>query len=156
MGIAKTVKDCLDRHRIGYVHSSHPSAFTAQEVAAATHVPGKEFAKTVIVKADGRYVMVVLPASHKIEFEKLRRAIGAETVELASEEEFAELFPDCEVGAMPPLGNLYGLPVYVSSSLAEDEEIVFNAGTHTDVIRMKYSDFSRLVSPEVGEFSEHV
>ncbi|MEM4409866.1 MAG: YbaK/EbsC family protein [Candidatus Caldarchaeum sp.] len=156
MSVAKRLKDYLDQNNVKYIHMSHSPAYTAQEIAAVMHVPGKELAKTVIVKADEGFVMAVLPASRKVNLELLRNAIGAKSIKLADEKEFAALFPDCDVGGMPPFGNLYNIPVYVASDLTEDKEIVFNAGTHTDVIRMSYSDFERLVKPKVANFDEPV
>jgi Ala-tRNA(Pro) deacylase len=117
-------------------------------VAAAQHVSGKEVAKTIVLEGDGRFFLVVLPAAMKIDLEALRTELPYHRVRLANEGEFASLFPDSELGAMPPFGNLHGLPVYVEKSLAADEEIVFNAGTHVETIRMKYRDFERLVQPE--------
>ena len=117
------------------------------------HVPGKEMAKVVILKIDGRFAMAVIPAPHKIDFERFKVATGIKEVMLASEKEFQNLFPDCEVGAMPPFGNLYGLPVYVAQPLKEDKEIVFNAGSHTEAIRMQYADFERLANPTVIDYT---
>ena len=128
---------------------THSRAFTAQEIAASIHCPGKELAKSVIVKADEKYVMVVLPASEKIDFSLLRQKIKAEELELSTEEEFKGLFPECEVGAMPIFGNLYDLSVYVSEDLIEDEDIYFNAGNHTQAIKMNTKDFVKLVKPKV-------
>ncbi len=156
MSILKRLKEYLDENNIRYVKISHSPVYTTQEVAASIHVPGKELAKTVIVKVDDGYAMAVLPASRRINFGLLKEAIGTQKIRLASEEEFKDIFPDCEVGAMPPFGNLYNLPVYVASALSEDEEIVFNAGNHTHVIRMKYSDFEKLVNPIVASFSERL
>lgn len=156
MSILKSLKDYLDGNGIKYKAISHSPAYTAQEIAALVHVPGKELAKTVIVKTEEGYAMVVLPASRKINFEALKNVMSKKQVELAKEEEFEKMFPDCEVGAMPPLGNLYKLPVYVATALSEDEEIVFNAGTHTDVIKMSYQDLERLVKPVVADFSEQI
>ncbi len=147
------LKEFLDSHQIKYVTISHSRAFTAQEVAASAHISGKEIAKTVMVKMDGRMAMAVLPASDKVDFELLKAASGAGTVELASEAEFRGLFPECETGAMPPFGNLYGMDVYVSDALTSDEEIAFNAGTHTELIRMSYRDFENLVKPKVVRLS---
>ena len=149
MSIAKRVKDYLEQTHVPYSHCTHRLAYTAQEVAAVQHVPGKEMAKTIVLKADSEFVMVVLPAVMKINMKVLRDELPFTHVELATESEFAELFPDSELGAMAPFGNLYGLPVYVDRSLAEDAEIVFNAGTHVDTIRIKYADFSRLVKPVI-------
>ena len=149
MSIARRVKDYLEQNKVPYSHCTHRLAYTAQEVAAAQHVPGREIAKAIILKTDSQFVMVVLPAVMKINLKTLRDELPFAHVELATEKEFAELFPDSELGAMAPFGNLYGLPVYVDKSLAEDAEIVFNAGTHVDTIRIKYADFSRLAQPVI-------
>ncbi len=143
----------LDERDVKYVLVSHSIAFTAQEVAASAHIRGKEIAKTVMVLLDGRLAMAVLPASYQINFDMLRTAAGAEHAHLAHEEQFRDEFPDCELGAMPPFGNLYDLPVYVAESLAEDEEIAFNACSHTELMRLAYADFERLVKPTVAHFS---
>lgn len=143
------LRDFLDDHEVKYVTVSHSPAFTTQEVAASAHITGWEMAKTVMVKVDDRLAMAVVPAPAKVDFDRLRDATGATSAGLASEEEFRSLFPKCEVGAMPPLGNLYDLPVYADSSLENDEQIAFNAGTHHELIRMSYQDFKRLVQPEV-------
>ncbi|HID75682.1 MAG TPA: YbaK/EbsC family protein [Planctomycetaceae bacterium] len=145
----KRLKQFLDSHNVNYISITHSPAITAQEIAASAHVPGKELAKTVMVKIDGKMAMAVLPASYKVDFQLLREAAGAEEVELADEREFKDMFPECEVGAMPPFGNLYDMEVYVSRSLAEDEQIAFNAGSHTELIRLAYQDFERLVKPKV-------
>jgi Ala-tRNA(Pro) deacylase len=131
----------------------HPVAYTAQEVAASEHVPGKMLAKTVMVLADGEMVMLALPAPYQVDMEKAGTALRAGEVRLAQEEEFEGAFADCEVGAMPPFGNLYDMPVYVEETLAEDETIVFRAGTHTDTMSVRYADFERLVKPTVAEFA---
>lgn len=154
MGVLTRLKEYLDKNKIKYVKITHSRAYTAQEIAASVHIPGKELAKTVIVKVGDGFGMVVLPASEKINFERLKSVVGSNDVRLAEENEFKGLFPDCEVGAMPPFGNLYSIPVYVASALAEDKEIAFNAGTHTDVMKIGYSDFDKLVKPAVGIFSE--
>ena len=145
----KRLKEFLDSHHVKYVTISHSPAYTAQEIAARAHVPGRELAKTVMVKADGEMLMAVLPASYRVVLDLLKQAAGAEHVELATEEEFRDRFPGCEPGAMPPFGNLYGMEVFVSESLAEDEEIAFNAGNHTELIRLAYHDFEHLVEPQV-------
>src|SRR3970282_2977608 len=134
---SKKLKEFLDQKKIKYIAITHSSAFTAQEIAATAHIPGKELAKSVIVKADGKMVMTVLPASYKVNFDQLKKVIGAKEIRLAYEQEFIDKFPDCEVGAMPPFGNLYGMDVYVAESLSEDEEIAFNACSHTELIKMK-------------------
>jgi Ala-tRNA(Pro) deacylase len=149
----KKLKDFLDNQNIKYVTITHSPTYTAQEIAASAHIPGKVMAKTVMVKIDGKMAMAVLPASCKVDFDLLKKAAGASTVGLASEQEFKNLFPECEIGAMPPFGNLYGMEVFVADALAEDEEIAFNAGSHTELIRLAYRDFERLVKPKVVKFS---
>ena len=148
------IKAFLDDHGVKYVSVSHSTAYTAQEAAAMAHIPGKELAKTVIVKLDDAMAMAVLPASYHVDLVKLAEVTDSQVVELATEAEFSTLFPDCDTGAMPPFGNLYNLPVYVAESLAEDEEIAFAAGSHRELIRMAYADFNRLVEPNVMRFSE--
>ena len=152
---ARTLKEYLDREGVRYVTIVHSPAYTAQEVAAMAHIPGKNVAKTVVVRADGKLALAVVPASYTVDFDMLQGAIGAEKVELAREEEFQGTFPDCELGAMPPFGNLYGMPVYVARSLAEDEDIAFNACSHHEMIKVPYKDFERLVQPHVITFSVH-
>ena len=147
------LKDFLDDNHVKYVTVSHSRAYTAQEIAASAHIKGKEMAKTVMIKKDGIVAMTVLPASFRVDLYMLMDAIGADKVELALEEEFKDRFPGCEVGAMPPFGNLYGMDVYVAPELAEDEEIAFNAGSHTELVRLAYGDFARLVKPRVLDFS---
>ena len=149
----KKIKDFLNSKNIKYVTISHSTAYTANEIAASAHIPGKELAKTVMVKIDGKMTMSVLPASYKVDFDLLQEASGASKVELASEQEFEDMFPGCEIGAMPPFGNLYGMEVLVDKSLCEDEEIAFNAGSHTELIRLSYKDFEGLVKPKVVKFS---
>lgn len=139
----------LDDHNKKYVIVKHSTAYTAQEVAASAHVPGKEMAKTVMVKVDGDLKMVVLPSTHSLDFDQIKDALGAKEVALASEEEFESLFPDCELGAMPPFGNLYDMDTFVADSLTEDEEIAFNAGTHKELVKMAYQDFEDLAKPKV-------
>jgi Ala-tRNA(Pro) deacylase len=133
----------------------HPMAYTAQRVAESEHIPGKMVAKAVMVFADSQPVMLALPADYRVSFEKAAGALGVKEVRLAHEDEFADTFPDCEVGAMPPLGNLYGLPVYVDRHLAEDETIVFQAGTHADTMSLQYADYERLVHPTVADLALH-
>lgn len=147
------LKKFLDDNYIKYVSISHSPAYTAQEIAGLAHVPGKELAKTVMVKIDGTMAMAVLPASYQVDFDLLKEATSACRVELASEPEFSDMFPGCEVGAMPPFGNLYNMEVFVAESLADDEEIAFNAGSHTELIQLAYEDFERLVEPTVLKFS---
>jgi len=147
------LKQFLDDNGVRYVTIQHSPTFTAQEIAASAHIPGKELAKTVMVKIDGKMAMAVLPASFKVDMEKLKVATGAGTVELAGEQEFKDMFPACEIGAMPPFGNLYAMDVFAAEVLAEDEEIAFNAGSHTELIRLAYADFERLVHPKVVKIS---
>ena len=150
---AKKIKEFLDENKIKYVSITHSSVYTAQEIAASAHIPGKELAKTVILKADGRMIMAVLPASFKVDFNILKEATGASNIRLADEHEFVDKFPECEPGAMPPFGNLYGINVYAAKILSDDEEIAFNAGTHTELIKMTYKDFEKLVKPKIVDFS---
>lgn len=156
MSIARRVETFLDEQGVAYEHSEHAPAYTAQEVAASEHVPGKELAKTVILTDGDAFVMAVLPATRRVEIEQLREVAGIPDLRLADEDEFADLFPNVETGAMAPFGNLYDVPVFVDQALREDESITFNAGTHTDTIRMAYADFERLVGPVVAEFSKRL
>jgi Ala-tRNA(Pro) deacylase len=151
--ILKQLSDFLDSHDIKYVIIVHSPAFTAQEIAASAHVPGQELAKTVMIKVDGRIMMAVLPASEHIDFRLLRESLRANAVALATEAEFKGLFPGCEVGAMPPFGNIFNLDVVVAEDLAEDEEIVFNAGSHRERVKVLYRDFERLVQPKRAQFA---
>ncbi len=148
------LKNFLDEENIKYVSVKHSNAYTAQEVAATAHVSGREFAKTVIINREGKLIMCVLPASYKVDFGQLKANLGSEDIALAGEAEFKNSFPDCEVGAMPPFGNLYDMEVYVAETLTHNNEIAFNAGTHTEIIRMNFSDFERLVNPKVLRFSK--
>jgi Ala-tRNA(Pro) deacylase len=150
---AKMLKEFLDSNDIKYTTIRHSQAFTAQEIAHSVHISGKDIAKTVIVRVDGNLAMVVLPASDQVVFAFLKDITGANDVELASEQEFKDRFPECEVGAMPPFGNLFDMDVFVSESLTENEEIAFNAGSHTELIRMSYWDYERLVNPKVVRLS---
>ncbi len=149
----KKVKEFLDERGVKYTTAKHPEAYTAQEIAASAHIPGKELGKTVIVQLDGRKAMAVLPASYQLDHQKLADLAEAKSVEIVSENEFKELFPECETGAMPPFGNLYDLEVYVAEPLPDDDEVSFNAGSHTELIRLSYADFERLVKPVVGDFA---
>ena len=150
------LKEYLNDHDVPYVTVAHSPAYTANEIAATAHIKGKDLAKTVMVKMNGKMAMAVLPASERVDLEALRNALGVDRVELAMEDEFKDLFPGCEVGAMPPFGNLFDLPVYVASDLAEDEEIAFNAGNHHELIRLRYADFERLVQPNELQFGVHI
>ncbi|MGB0132190.1 aminoacyl-tRNA deacylase [Chlorobium sp.] len=146
----RRLREFLDSHDIKYFVVSHSPAYTAQEVAASAHVPGKELAKTVMVTIEGKLAMAVLPASKQLDLERFRSIAGTRDAGLAGEQEFAFLFPECETGAMPPFGNLYGLDVYVAEELEEDDDIAFNAGSHTELVRLAYRDFKRLVNPVVA------
>jgi Ala-tRNA(Pro) deacylase len=150
---AQKLKDFLDGHNVKYVTTIHSLAYTAQEIAASAHIAGQELAKTVMVKIDNKIAMAVLPASYKVSFDLLKKAAGATKAELASEQEFRDMFPESEVGAMPPFGNLYGMEVFADESLSQDEEIAFNAGSHTELIKLAYRDFERLVKPKAAKFA---
>ena len=145
----KKLKQFLDSNNVKYVSISHSPAYDAQRIAESTHIPGKELAKSVIVRIDDQFAMAVLPASSRVHLGHLKVALSASHVELATESEVENLFPDCEKGAMPPFGNLYDIDVYVADQLTEDEEIAFSAGSHTEVVRMFYKDFARLVMPKI-------
>jgi Ala-tRNA(Pro) deacylase len=143
----------LREHMIPYEVQHHPRAYTARQVAASEHIPGELLAKVVMVVADGKLVMLVLPAPDKVYLYEAGRVLGAREVRLAEEREFTAAFPGCEVGAMPPFGNLYDVPVYVDSLLAAQDIFYFQAGTHTDTMSMRYADFANLVKPHVASFS---
>ena len=149
---AKKLREFLNSQNVTYMTISHTVAYTAKEIAALTHISNKELAKTVIVKIDGTMAMAVLPASYDVDLFALRAATGAKSVTLAKESEFRGRFPECDIGAMPPFGNLYGMTVYVDESLTKD--IAFNAGTHEELLQVSYADFARLVKPTVLRFSE--
>ena len=152
----KRLREFFDAHNIQFKTIRHTQTFTAQEIAASAHIPGRELAKTVMVKIDGTMTMAVLPASYRVDFKALKSATGAGKVELATEKEFKDMFPECEIGAMPPFGNLYGLEVYVAESLAKDAGIAFNAGTHTELVKIWYKDFETHVKPRLAKFSYKV
>ena len=153
MGCREDLEGYLRESKVPFQAQHHAVAYTAQEVAAAEHIPGRMLAKVVIVLGDGKLSMLVLPAPARVDMDRAAASLGAKELRLAHEDEFADRFPGCEVGAMPPFGNLYDLPVFVDRSLAEDETIVFEAGTHTDTMSMKYADFERLVKPQTAEFA---
>lgn len=147
------LREFLDSHRIKYLVISHSLAYTAQGVAALAHVSGKKLAKTVIVKIDGRLAMAVIPASEHVDLDHLRGLTNANSVEIASEREFQDAFPDCETGAMPPFGSLYDMAVYADTNLAQQEEITFSAGSHRELLRMRWVDMARLVNPTVDRLA---
>jgi Ala-tRNA(Pro) deacylase len=151
--LAKSLEAYLDKENVRYAIITHPRAFTATEVAQSAHIPGGMLAKTVLVEIDGTLAMAVLPANHRVRIADLRELAQTDVVRLAHEDKFKRLFPDCEVGAMPPFGNLYDMPVYVSPLLAEQAEIAFNAGSHTEIIKLSWQDFERLVKPRVASFT---
>jgi Ala-tRNA(Pro) deacylase len=152
MAVPGVVREYLAHHHVPYTVVHHPLAYTAQEGAAATHVPGREWAKAVVCMADDQPVLAVLPAHREVHLELLRYCVGSRSLRLARETEIAPLYGECELGAMPPFGPLFGQRVFVDKSLVADPEIVFNAGSHRDAIRMRYADFERLVHPTVAEF----
>lgn len=146
------VREYLTKNQVPYISIPHRVAFSSHRTAHAAHVSGKMLAKTVLVRVDDTIIMIVMPASQKVDTRNLRSLFLAQKVELAREDDFRELFPDCEVGGMPPFGNLYGIDVYVSERLTQDDEIVFNAGTHSELLKMKYRDFEKLVHPRILKF----
>ncbi len=147
------LKHCLDDHHVKYVTIKHSLAYTAQEIAESAHIQGREMVKTVMVDIDGKMAMAIVPASEKINLSLLKEAAGATKVRLAREDEFRHTFPECELGAMPPFGNLYGMQVFAAETLAADKEIAFNAGSHTELVKMAYEDFERLVQPKVAKLT---
>lgn len=156
MPVLRKLQEYLDQHEIKYQVLTHSEAYTAQEIAEAQHIPGKQMAKVVMVKkTDGTPVMLVLPASHKVDFTKLQKIRGIKA-ELEQEREFRDLFPGCETGAEPPFRNLFNLDTIVDAALAEDEEIVFNAGSCLQTLKMRYEDYARLVHPRVATFAHHL
>jgi len=156
MECKERLEQYLREHGVPFKVMTHSAAYTMPEVAAALHVPGKQVAKVVMVKADGKIVMLVIPTAYRLDFAQVRALLGVKKVSLAKEEEFVGLFPDCATGAMPPFGNLYGVPVYVDQALAEEEHIVFRVGTHQHTMKLAYADFARLAQPTVGRFAEHL
>jgi Ala-tRNA(Pro) deacylase len=156
MDAVEKIKNLLENEQISYQLLEHNTAYTALEVAEAQHLQGRQMAKAVIVEADRKFVMCVLSAIYKIDLEKLKRTTNSKEIHLANEEQISKLFPGYEIGAMPPFGQLAGLKVYVDKSLEENDSIAFNAGTHTDVIRIRFKDFVRLVNPTFADFGMHI
>lgn len=156
MTLSKKLKEYLEKERVHFETANHPLTYTAAETAGSQHVPGKKMVKSVIVKKNGGFIMCVLPAIHLLDFEKLNKVTGQSNLKLASETELKTLFPDYDLGAEPPFGHLYGMAVYADQILESIEEIVFNAGTHTDVVKMRYQDFKRLVKPTVADIGSHI
>jgi len=147
------LRSVLEANHLAFTQTTHPAAFTAREVASAEHLPAREVAKTVVLFGDGGFHMIVVPANKLVDFQEVRLALGLTHVRLATEAELSRLFPDCELGAMPPVGSIYDLPVYLDSSLAVEPEIVFNAGTHQEAIHMRTADYRELVHPSVVALS---
>ncbi|HLZ35850.1 MAG TPA: YbaK/EbsC family protein [Nitrospira sp.] len=152
MIVLRRLQSYLDSHKIPYQVVNHSVAYTAREAANSLHVPAEMYAKVVVFKSDARYVMAVLPSAWKVDLRRLEEVLECQHVRLATESELAALFPDCEIGTMPPFGNLYGTPVYVDATLTQDEEIIFDAGTHAGAMKLRYKDFADLVHPQVAEF----
>lgn len=150
------VVEFLDKSKVKYEVSKHQPAFTAQQMAAEEHEPGKYVAKPVIVKADDKYVMCVLSACYKIDLSALKKQLGAKKVKLVEEKDIGKIFPDCELGAEPPFGNLYDMPTIMDKALEEDDHIMFQAGSHEKAIRMSMADYRKLVEPKVLQFSYHM
>ena len=150
--LVNKLKTYLNVNRVKFVTIHHSPAYTAQEIADSAHISGKDLAKTVIVRIDDELAMVVLPASELVDCSTISKVANGATVSIANEEEFSSQFPDCEIGAMPPFGNLYDMKVYQSRALAEDDEIAFNACSHTELIKMKYADFERLTEESTTLF----
>ncbi|NLD98713.1 MAG: YbaK/EbsC family protein [Fibrobacter sp.] len=147
------LKEYLDRNKIRYQLIIHSPAYTAQEIAASAHIPGLEMAKVVMIRADNKILMAVIPASHSIDLMRFKEICGAQNVQLAQEKDYINLLDDCEPGAEPPFGNLFNLPVFVSTILKQDSQIACNAGNHRELIRLSFDDFERLVKPEISSFS---
>ena len=156
MAIKAKLKKYLDTNKVKYKALKHKLAYTAQEIAAAQEVPGKQIVKSVLVKADDKFVLAALPAIHLIDLKKLKTALKCKSIKIATEKDIEKTIPDYKPGAMPPFGNLFGLETYVDKLLKDDVDIVFNGGTHTDTIKMKYADFERLAKPKVSNFGKHV
>ena len=154
MSVSQRILDYLDSLNLSYELVPHAQAFAAQEVAQTLHVSGKRFAKAVVLDADGRLMMAVLPASHRLDLHQLKEELNAKKLEMVPEGELVKFCPDCELGAFPPFGHLYGMNVWVDRSLGQCEEIMFNAGSHTEAIRMKYADFAKAATPHVARFAE--
>ena len=154
MPIPRNIKQYLFHNNVTYVHKIHPPAYTSQEIAETERVPGREFAKTVVLQADQRLILAVIPGDHIVDLDVFKKQIGCERLALATEKEFIERFPACQVGAMPPLGRLFGLPVYCDTALSKQAEIEFNAGTHIDTVRMTFASFANLENPTMLRFSE--
>ena len=150
MPILRRLKELFDDAKVSYEVYNHPLAYTAQEIAAQQHFSGKEMAKVVMIEVDDRLIMGVIPGSQKINLNTVKASLGAKQVRLATEDEFISRFPECEIGAMPPFGHLFGVPVLVDPALEKDDVIYFNAGNHVQTVRLSYTDFARLVKPQIA------
>lgn len=155
MSISTKLKEYLDSQRVPFEHHVHPTAYTAQEVASSMHLPGRNIAKTVVIEADGALLLAIVPANQRVDVHHLQFITRAANIRIADEREFAEVFPSCEPGAVPPFGNLFGLSSYCDTQLGQDDNIEFNAGSHTDTIRMTFEDFKRLARPTMIDLVEH-
>jgi len=156
MAIVPTVQEFLRRASVPYTVFPHVRAYSAQEEAAVTHVPGRDWAKSVVCFIDGEPAQAVVPADLEVDLDRLAVVARATSIRLADERELRWLYPDCECGAMPPLGPLYKQMVYLDEALADEEEIVFNAGTHGDAVKMRYDDFAQIALPIVGRFARRI
>jgi Ala-tRNA(Pro) deacylase len=151
--VNKQVEEYLSTKSIGYRWVTHQPSYTARETASCAHIPSRQFAKTVVVRLNGKMALTVMSADEKLSLRRLKDTAGVHDVRLVSEAELEQRFPGCERGAMPPLGSLYGLPVFVSTTIAEDDEIAFNAGSHTEIVQLSYRDFQKLERPRIGDFA---
>jgi Ala-tRNA(Pro) deacylase len=155
MPISTKLKEYLDRQGVRFEHHVHPTAYTAQETASSMHLPGRDIAKTVVIEADGALLLAIVPANQKVDLHHLKFITRAANIRIADEREFSEAFPSCEPGAVPPFGNLFGFSAYCDTQLEQDDTIEFNAGSHTDTLRMAFDDFKKLARPTMIDLVEH-
>ncbi|OGQ14126.1 MAG: hypothetical protein A3B70_04670 [Deltaproteobacteria bacterium RIFCSPHIGHO2_02_FULL_40_11] len=153
MPMARSLYKYLKGHHVSYKNLRCPTNYSAQQLAHAKHISGYDVAKTVVLKTDDGFVVGVTPACYRVDFGKMKKLLGTQELRLATEAEIQKLFPDCELGAMPPFGNIYNVPVYVDQHLKENKAIVFAAGSHTNAIQVKYGDFEKWAKPKLGDFS---
>lgn len=156
MTMSKKLREYLQKEKITFEPLHHAVAYTASEVAGSQHVSGKEMLKTVIIKVDGKLMMCVVPAIYNLDFDKLKKFLGAKSVELAKEEESGKIFTDSELGAEPPIGSLYNIEMIADEDIKANDMVVFNAGSHTDTIKMKANDYLKMTKPRLGHFGKHV
>lgn len=154
MAIAEKLRQLLEDEKINYQIMQHSVAYTASEIAGVQHIPGKQMIKPVLIKADGQYVLCILPAVEWLDFDKLKKVLGSKELKLANEDEIAKLFPDYEVGAEPPFSDK--MKIYADKLLEQNDDVVFNAGTHTDMIKIKYKDFAKLAKPTIADIGKHI